>query len=151
MLPFELDESLARPLSSYAFDHAAAATASGGVAVAVAVERELVDGVVERCRAEGLDVRLVTTVPAALAQTQVGGVEPIPVEGGESSQADVTVEISRNGESESTVDESHQVQVGNAETITVPAGEFEAFRVIWNIRNNSNWSYWSNRSYWPSR
>ena len=32
VLPFELDESLARPLSSYAFDHAAAATASGGVA-----------------------------------------------------------------------------------------------------------------------
>lgn len=93
VLPFELDESLARPLASYAFDHAAAATASGGVAVAVAVERELVDGVVERCRAEGLDVRLVTTVPAALAQTQVGGVEPIAAEGDEEEEARVATAL----------------------------------------------------------
>lgn len=58
---------------------------------------------------------------------------PIPVEGGESSQADVTVDVTRNGEPEETREESHQVQVGDEETFTVPAGDFPAFRVLWNI------------------
>ncbi len=76
VLPFEFEELLPKGLSEYKFDHASSATSDGGVAVAVAVPEKVTAAVVERCGAEGLDLRLLTTTPAALAQTQVGPVPP---------------------------------------------------------------------------
>ncbi|MGB1698714.1 MAG: pilus assembly protein PilM, partial [Nannocystaceae bacterium] len=76
VLPFEFEEQLPKPLHEYKFDHASTATRDGGVAVAVAVPRDVTAALVERCATEGLDLRLLTTTPAALAQTQMGPVEP---------------------------------------------------------------------------
>jgi len=61
-----------------------------------------------------------------------------PLEGGESLQTDVTVEVSRNGTVEETRQESHQLQIGNEEDVTVPAGTFPAFRVIWTVTGDAS-------------
>jgi Tfp pilus assembly PilM family ATPase len=76
VLPFEFEEQLPKGLHEYKFDHASSVVRDGGVAVAVAVPLEVTAAVVERCGAEGLDLRLLTTTPAALAQTQIGPVVP---------------------------------------------------------------------------
>ncbi len=75
VLPFEFEELLPKGLTEYKYDHASSATRGGGVAVAIAVPQEVTEAVVERCGAEGLDLRLLTTTPAALAQTQIGPVQ----------------------------------------------------------------------------
>lgn len=56
---------------------------------------------------------------------------PWPLKGGESLESDVEVEVSRNGEVEETRAEHHAIQVGSATEVTVPAGTFTAFQVLW--------------------
>jgi hypothetical protein len=56
---------------------------------------------------------------------------PWPVEGGESVQSEAEVEVTENGETVETRTERHRFQVGSEEDVTVPAGSFPAFRVIW--------------------
>ena len=58
---------------------------------------------------------------------------PWPIEGGESMQTDVTVDVSRNGTAEETRAESHQLQVGTEEETTVQAGTFPSYPVIWTV------------------
>ena len=78
VLPFELEGMMPKPMMHYAFDHTTGAVKDGGVAVAVAMDRALTTAVVERCQAQEIDLRLLTTVPAALAQTQMGKVHALP-------------------------------------------------------------------------
>ncbi len=56
---------------------------------------------------------------------------PWPMEGGESLESDTSVEISRNGELQETRAEHHAVQVGSEADVTVPAGTFPAFTILW--------------------
>lgn len=64
------------------------------------------------------------------------GLLPWPLSGGESQESDVEVEVTRNGEVQETRAEHHAVQVGAEEQVTVPAGTFPAFRVIWSSEAN---------------
>lgn len=56
---------------------------------------------------------------------------PWPMEGGEALESTVSVEESLNGEVQETRSEHHAIQVGAASDVTVPAGTFSAFQVIW--------------------
>lgn len=57
---------------------------------------------------------------------------PWPVEGGEATETDLTVAVTRNNVDEGTREERHRFQVGSAaEEVTVPAGTFEGFTVLW--------------------
>lgn len=56
---------------------------------------------------------------------------PWPLEGGEALESDVEVEVTENGEAVETRSEHHAIQVGAASDVTVPAGTFSAFQVIW--------------------
>lgn len=56
---------------------------------------------------------------------------PWPLEGGETLEGDVEVEVSVNGAVEETRTEHHAIQVGSATDVTVPAGTFSAYQVVW--------------------
>lgn len=56
---------------------------------------------------------------------------PWPIEGGESLESTASVEVSLNGEVQETRSEHHAVQIGTATDVTVPAGTFSAFQLIW--------------------
>jgi hypothetical protein len=56
---------------------------------------------------------------------------PWPLEGGESYTTETEVTLSENGNETGTESQRHRFQVGNAESVTVPAGDFEAYAVLW--------------------
>lgn len=56
---------------------------------------------------------------------------PWPLAGGESRESEVEVTLTANGEDEGTRGERHRIQVGAEEEVTVPAGTYRGYRLVW--------------------
>ncbi len=54
-----------------------------------------------------------------------------PLEAGQVNETDVTVDVSTNGVDEGSRAERHRFAVGDERDISVPAGEFTGFDVLW--------------------
>lgn len=54
-----------------------------------------------------------------------------PLENGASKSTDVTVTVTRNGESDGTREERHTFAVGEETEVTVPAGTYTAHTILW--------------------
>ncbi|TPV93375.1 MAG: hypothetical protein B7733_20735 [Myxococcales bacterium FL481] len=77
VIGFELDGQFPVPLEELEYDHVVSAIAGGGAAALVtAVRREQIDEIVARFRNGGVDVRMITTGPLAVAQVAGGGLMP---------------------------------------------------------------------------
>lgn len=96
-LGFEIEGQFPHPLAELTYDHIVAAGQGrrGGQALVVAVRKELLEAVTSSYREAGVDLRLVTASPIALAQVLGTDVMPLPPEQGEAdlSPAALVVDI----------------------------------------------------------
>lgn len=85
-LGFEIEGQFPHPIAELTYDHIVSAGAGkrGGQALVVAVRKELLEAVTAAYREAGIDLRLVTASPVALAQTMGGEITPLPPEHAES-------------------------------------------------------------------
>lgn len=85
-LGFEIEGQFPHPLADLTYDHIVAGGQGrrGGQALVVAVRKELLEAVTSSYREAGVDLRLVTASPVALAQVLGTDVAPLPAEEGES-------------------------------------------------------------------
>ncbi len=78
-ISFEIDGQFPVPTSALDYDHVVGpATGGGGRALVVAVQRAKLDGTVRAFREVGMDLRLITASPLALAQILISKVAPLP-------------------------------------------------------------------------
>lgn len=76
-LAFEIDGQFPLPVTELEYDHFVTPRVDGGgQALVVAVRRDLLSAVMSSLREAGVDVRLMTTVPMALAQVMGGSIAP---------------------------------------------------------------------------
>ncbi len=76
-LAFEIDGQFPLPVTELEYDHFVTPRVDGGgQALVVAVRRDLLSAVMSSLREAGVDVRLMTTVPMALAQVMGGSITP---------------------------------------------------------------------------
>lgn len=76
-LAFEIDGQFPLPVTELEYDHFVTPRIDGGgQALVLAVRRDLISAVTSSLREAGVDVRLMTTVPMALAQVMGGSIAP---------------------------------------------------------------------------
>lgn len=61
---------------------------------------------------------------------------PWPVDEGRALESEVTVTLAGSGEEGTSYTERHVVQVGSMSSLTVPAGTFDAYSVLWSREAN---------------